>query len=188
MPGEEADSAGFPSSWQLAIPRDRQTPTFERVKDDKVRHESLQTPASGDTNSRKGWQVAGIREITAAPLDQESPGWPPAAYGSSPGGATFTYYARSKFGKQAGSSSAELTDAGRKRGLRARNAESGEVSYRADGGTPPRCMAGDGIRPGTKVADGGRPHSVPTLIARDACIMVGSSSLPTESSNGPVER
>jgi len=100
----------------------------------------------------------------------------------------FTYYARSRFGKQAGSSSAELPDAGRKRGLRARNAESGEVSYRADGGTPPRCMAGDGIRPGTKVADGGRPHSVPTLLARDACITVGSSSLPTESSNGAVER
>jgi hypothetical protein len=66
--------------------------------------------------------------------------------------------------------------------------QSGEVSYRADGGTPPRCMAGDGIRPGPKVADGGRSHSVPTLLARDAWIMVGSSSLPTESSNGPVER
>jgi hypothetical protein len=35
----------------------------------------------GDTNSRKGVQVAGIRVVTAAPLDQESPG-------SSPGGAT----------------------------------------------------------------------------------------------------
>jgi hypothetical protein len=55
----------------------------------------------------------------------------------------FTYCAQSRFGKQAGSRSAELSDAGRKRGLRARNTESGEVSYRADAGTPPRCMAGD---------------------------------------------
>jgi hypothetical protein len=60
--------------------RVRQTPTFERVKYGKVQHERRQTPASGDTNSREGLQVAGIRLVTAAPLDQESPG-------SSPGGA-----------------------------------------------------------------------------------------------------
>ena len=59
----------------------RRTRTFERVKYGKVQHGSQQTPASGDTNSRKGRQVAGIRLVTAAPLDQESPG-------SSPGGAT----------------------------------------------------------------------------------------------------
>jgi hypothetical protein len=47
----------------------------------KFRHESQQTPASGDTNSRKWLQVAGVQADTAAPLDQESPD-------SSPGGAT----------------------------------------------------------------------------------------------------
>jgi hypothetical protein len=59
----------------------RQVRASERVKYGKVRHETRQTPASGDTNSRKGLQVAGIRGVLLPPLDQESPG-------SSPGGTT----------------------------------------------------------------------------------------------------
>src|SRR5262249_47442824 len=56
------------------------SPTFERVKYGKVRHQTQQTPASGDTTSRLSSRVAGIRVLIVAPLDQESPG-------SSPGGA-----------------------------------------------------------------------------------------------------
>ena len=52
----------------------QQTLTFEWVKYGKVRHESPQTPASGDTNSRKWLQVAGVQGVLVAPLDQESPG------------------------------------------------------------------------------------------------------------------
>jgi hypothetical protein len=57
----------------------QQTSTFERIKYSKFKHKTQQTPASGDTNSRIGQQVAGIRGVLMAPLDQESPG-------SSPGG------------------------------------------------------------------------------------------------------
>ncbi len=63
----------------LEVVQDFPTSTFERVKYGKVRHESHQTPASGDTNSRKLWQVAGIQVLTVAPLYQESPGWPQKA-------------------------------------------------------------------------------------------------------------
>ena len=56
------------------------TSTSERVEDGKVQHETSENPAAGATNSRKWLQVAGIDAVTAAPLDQESPG-------SSPGGA-----------------------------------------------------------------------------------------------------
>jgi len=59
----------------------RQTPTSERVKSSRVRQDGRQTPAAGDTNSRKWLQVAGIQVVPVVPLDQESPG-------SSPGGAT----------------------------------------------------------------------------------------------------
>jgi hypothetical protein len=37
-----------------------QTLTSERAKDSRVQHSSRQTPASGATNSRKWWQVAGV--------------------------------------------------------------------------------------------------------------------------------
>jgi len=59
----------------------RQTPTSERVKSSRVRQDGRQTPAAGDTNSRKWLQVAGIQVVPVVPLDQESPG-------SSPGEAT----------------------------------------------------------------------------------------------------
>jgi hypothetical protein len=55
----------------------QQTLTCERVKYDKVQHESQQTSASGDTNSRKWLQVAGVRTVIVAPRDQESPGSSP---------------------------------------------------------------------------------------------------------------
>jgi hypothetical protein len=43
----------------------------------EIQHETQQGSASGDTNSRKGLQVAGIRGVLVAPLDQESPGSSP---------------------------------------------------------------------------------------------------------------
>jgi hypothetical protein len=47
-----------------------------------------QSSASGDTSSRKRLQVAGVRVVLMAPLDQESPGSPQkVAFGSSPGEA-----------------------------------------------------------------------------------------------------
>jgi hypothetical protein len=64
-----------------------QTSTFERVKYRKFKHETQQTPAPGDTNSCNWWQVAGIWVLMMAALDQESPGSPPVACGSSPGEA-----------------------------------------------------------------------------------------------------
>jgi hypothetical protein len=45
----------------------QQTSTSERVKYSKFKHETQQTPASGDTNSRKGLQVAGIQVFFEAP-------------------------------------------------------------------------------------------------------------------------
>jgi hypothetical protein len=73
---------GARGAWRDQGPRDhRKTTTFERVRHGKVEHGSHQVPASGDTNSRKWLQVAGVQGVPVAPLDQESPG-------SSPGGAT----------------------------------------------------------------------------------------------------
>jgi hypothetical protein len=67
----------------------QQTSTSERVKYSKYKHETQQTPASGDTNSRKGLQVAGIQVFLRPPLDQESPGSPPkGGLRLEPGGAT----------------------------------------------------------------------------------------------------
>ena len=79
---EKAGSARRPA-WAGALSAWKdlwETPASERVKCGKVEHETQQTLASGDTNSRKWWQVAGVEAVTTAPLDQESPG-------SSPGGA-----------------------------------------------------------------------------------------------------
>jgi len=60
------------------MPANSDTGGRESGKGGTVRHQS---PAAGDTNSRKRLQVAGIQGLPVAPLDQESPG-------SSAGGAT----------------------------------------------------------------------------------------------------
>jgi hypothetical protein len=77
-------AAAYPPGFGSPRPHDRmesrQTPTSDRAKDGKVRHQGQQTPASGDTNSRKGCKLLEFRVFSAPPLDQESPG-------SSPGGA-----------------------------------------------------------------------------------------------------